>query len=183
MCEIVTPIYVYNQYINLHEKSILDLKWSGQNFRFKSFIWPAGTVLTIVDLFAIALGVYKCTITPLRKTSNYSYILYTFVGGGIAVLLINIVVFVVIIIKRKKHLIELPKPFLILTKQNKIEMSVHNLFCSISLYNDSLNIFSVHFPCHWDICCNIGRSSYCTCSLVIGYHRSCILTVYVHLCL
>ena len=119
MCEIVTPIYVYNQYINLHEKSILDLKWSGQNFRFKSFIWATGTVLMIVDLFAIALDVYKFTITPLRKTSNYSYVFYMFVGGGIVVLLINTVVSVVIIIKRKEQLIELPKPFLILTKQNQ----------------------------------------------------------------
>ena len=42
-----------------------------------------------------------------------------FVGGGIAVIIIDSVVSVVIIIKRKKQLIELPKPFLTLTEQNQ----------------------------------------------------------------
>ena len=123
LCEIVTPIYLYNSYAEFHEKSKLDLARSGQksqqNFRFKSFIWALGTVLMIMNLFTAALDFYKFTITPLRKTSDYKYVFYMFLGGGIAVIIIDSVVSVVIIIKRKTQLIELPKPFLVLTKQNQ----------------------------------------------------------------
>ena len=76
LCGIVTPIYLYNSYVEFHEKSKLGLARSGQksqqNFRFKSFIWATVTVLMIMNLFTAALDFYKFTITPLRKTSDYS---------------------------------------------------------------------------------------------------------------
>ena len=74
----------------------------------------------IMNLFTAALDFYKFTISPLTKTSDYRYIFYMFVGGGIAVIIIDSVVSVVIIIKKKQlDLIELPKPFLTLTEQNQ----------------------------------------------------------------
>ena len=119
LCEIVTSTYLYNHYVSLYKKSTLGLTWSGQHFRFKSLIWATGTVLMLVNLFIAYSDTYKFSVTPLRTRSEYGYVYYILMAAAFGVVIVNTIVSIIIIIKRKDSLIEIPKLFLTLTKKSK----------------------------------------------------------------